>query len=139
MAKSTGKKTAPAAPATVETSAKGEVAPAKPDGRPVSGRVWKSKKKRTSSMGGVKQLRVGYVEQQRRKREKEAVKAIEAEMKEAKRLENEAARAKREEKKRRKEENELRSSKMQKVTNARTIKTMSKKALRHLHKIKAGK
>ncbi|CAM1329227.1 CCDC86 (predicted) [Pycnogonum litorale] len=103
-------------------------------GVPKSGRVWKSQKKRSSSMINVNPLRVSWNEKMKKRQEHKMVKIMETELKDAKNKEKMERRLRQEENKKRKIENSRKSEIVQVIKDPRKIKRMKKKQLRQIEK-----
>jgi len=106
----------------------------KTQGKPKSGRVWKSKGKKKSTMINVKSLHTSWNKRSKERAETESVKKYQKELKEAAALEREEKRLRTEENKRRREENAKKSEIVQTITDSSKIKRMKKKQLRLIEK-----
>lgn len=105
-----------------------------PRGKPKSGRVWKTPKKRFSSIIKTKGIKSSLEKQKALKEElnraKEASRAIKAEIEKEKELKKERRR----QNLKRQEENKKKSEIVQVITNTSKIKRMKKKQLRYIEK-----
>lgn len=105
-----------------------------PRGKPKSGRVWKSEKKRFTSMNQVKPLKSSWEAKTKQRYERKCLKAIEDEIKSATQKQIEERKKRREEKRKRKEENERKSEVVQVVRNTAKLKRLKKKQLKYIRK-----
>ncbi|KAB1199222.1 hypothetical protein CJ030_MR0G026020 [Morella rubra] len=102
----------------------------------VSGRRWKQARKQRSSATQVSRRGTSYEERDRQKEIKKAYKERMTELKEAIRLNKVEKRKKREEREKKKQENILRSgTKLQKITNPKTLKKIAKSKQKKLLKV----
>jgi rRNA-processing protein CGR1 len=113
-----------------------------PEGRPKSGRVWKTKQKtRTSAQnrrGVVAHMAKTFEEKERLRTEKERVLSLERELKEEKRQKLVEEKARREAQQKRRMENEYKNSVYQ-TLKPEKLKGMSKKQLRMVKKTAMNK
>ena len=113
-----------------------------PEGKPKSGRVWKTKQtERFSSIkreGILKHLSKSYEYKQANKQKLLLARALEAEMKEATKQKVMEKRARKEENLKRRAENEYKSASYQSINNEK-LKGMSKKQLRNIKKTAVNK
>ncbi|XP_037282276.1 coiled-coil domain-containing protein 86 [Rhipicephalus microplus] len=105
-----------------------------PRGVPKSGRVWKSEKKRFSSMVKDRPLKTSWKFKMEQRAERKALLALDREIKEEKKRKIEEKKRRREENLRRREENAKKSEVVQIIKNTAKIKRMSKKQLRLIKK-----
>ncbi|KAH7960645.1 hypothetical protein HPB49_022004 [Dermacentor silvarum] len=105
-----------------------------PRGVPKSGRVWKSEKKRFSSMMKDRPLKTSWKFKMEQRAERKALVALDREIKEEKKRKIEEKKKRREENLRRREENAKKAEIVQVIKNTAKIKRMSKKQLRHVKK-----
>uniref|UniRef100_A0A224Z818 Coiled-coil domain-containing protein 86 n=1 Tax=Rhipicephalus zambeziensis TaxID=60191 RepID=A0A224Z818_9ACAR len=105
-----------------------------PKGVPKSGRVWKSQKKRFSSMVKDRPLKTSWKFKMEQRAERKALLALDREIKEEKKRKIEEKKKRREENLRRREENAKKSEVVQVIKNTAKIKRMSKKQLRLVKK-----
>ncbi|XP_065291684.1 coiled-coil domain-containing protein 86-like isoform X1 [Dermacentor albipictus] len=105
-----------------------------PRGVPKSGRVWKSEKKRFSSMVKDRPLKTSWKFKMEQRAERKALLALDRELKEEKKRKIEEKKKRREENLRRREENAKKAEVVQVIKNTAKIKRMSKKQLRHVKK-----
>ncbi|KAH7955799.1 coiled-coil domain-containing protein 86 [Rhipicephalus sanguineus] len=105
-----------------------------PRGVPKSGRVWKSEKKRFSSMVKDRPLKTSWKFKMEQRAERKALLALDREIKEEKKRKIEEKKKRREENLRRREENAKKSEVVQVIKNTAKIKRMSKKQLRLVKK-----
>uniref|UniRef100_L7M2E0 Coiled-coil domain-containing protein 86 n=1 Tax=Rhipicephalus pulchellus TaxID=72859 RepID=L7M2E0_RHIPC len=105
-----------------------------PRGIPKSGRVWKSEKKRFSSMVKDRPLKTSWKFKMEQRAERKALLALDREIKEEKKRKIEEKKKRREENLRRREENAKKSEVVQVIKNTAKIKRMSKKQLRLVKK-----
>uniref|UniRef100_A0A131Z4X7 Coiled-coil domain-containing protein 86 n=1 Tax=Rhipicephalus appendiculatus TaxID=34631 RepID=A0A131Z4X7_RHIAP len=105
-----------------------------PKGVPKSGRVWKSQKKRFSSMVKDRPLKTSWKFKMEQRAERKALLALDREIKEEKKRKIEEKKKRREENLRRREENAKKSEVVQVIKNTAKIKRMSKKQLRLIKK-----
>lgn len=103
-----------------------------PRGKPKSGRVWKSEKKRKSAVIGVQPLHTPWEKKQKERMEKKLMKIYEKELRDETKRQKEEKRRKIEERRKQKEENEKKSQVVQEIKNTAKIKRMKKKQLRML-------
>ncbi|CAH3111042.1 unnamed protein product [Porites lobata] len=103
-----------------------------PKGRPKSGRVWKSEKKRKSAVIGVHPLHTSWGRKQQVRMQQKLMKVYEKELKEEAKKQKEEKRRKIEERKKRREENEKKSQVVQVIKDTAKIKRMKKKQLRKI-------
>lgn len=113
-----------------------------PDGRPKSGRHWKSKQTTRTSMdkkkGVMSRMRKSY-ETHKQEREKNlAMKLLENEMKAEKQEKKAQEKSRKEERERRRKENEFKTSSFQQI-NGEKLKKMSKKQLKNIAKTSMSK
>ena len=106
----------------------------KTQGKPKSGRVWKSQGQKKSTIINVKSLHPSWSKRSRDRAERESVKKYQKELKEAVAQEKEEKRMRIEENRRRREENAKKSEIVQKITDSSKIKRMKKKQLRQIEK-----
>lgn len=100
-----------------------------PRGKPKSGRVWKSEKKRKSAVIGVQPLHTSWNMKQKARMEKKLMKVYEKELKDETKKQKEEERKRIEERRKRREENEKKSQIVQVIKNTAKIKRMKKKQL----------
>ncbi|KAB1199808.1 hypothetical protein CJ030_MR0G013096 [Morella rubra] len=102
----------------------------------VSGRKWKQARKQRASATKVSRRGTNYEERDRQKEIKKAYKERMTELKEAIRLNKVEKMKKREEREKKKQENILRSgTKLQKITNPKTLKKIAKSKQKKLLKV----
>ncbi|CAH0551345.1 unnamed protein product [Brassicogethes aeneus] len=103
-------------------------------GKPKSGRVWKTERKRFSSIIKTKGIRNSFEKKQqlreKLKQVKEASKALKAE----KEAEKELKKQRRRDNLKRQEENRLKTEVVQVITNTKKLKKLRKKQLRFIEK-----
>ena len=104
----------------------------KAQGKPKSGRVWKSKGQKKSTMINVKSLHPSWSKRSKDRSERESVKKYQKELKEAAAVEREEKRIRTEENRKRREENAKKSEIVQSITDSAKIKRMKKKQLRQI-------
>ncbi|XP_065168921.1 coiled-coil domain-containing protein 86 [Atheta coriaria] len=103
-------------------------------GRPKSGRVWKSDRKRFSSIVKTKGIRNSFEKKEALRKQLKLAKDASRAIKEEKAQEKEAKKERRRENLRRQEENLKRSEIVQVIKNTSKIKKMKKKHLRQIEK-----
>lgn len=103
-----------------------------PRGKPKSGRVWKSEKKRKSAVIGVQPLHTSWNKKLKVRMEKKLMKIYEKELKDETKKQKEEKRRKTEERRKQREENEKKSQVVQEIKNTAKIKRMKKKQLRKI-------
>ena len=106
----------------------------KTQGKPKSGRVWKSKGQKKSTMINVKSLHPSWSKRIKERSEMESVKKYQKELKAAAALEKEQKKIRIEENRKRREENARKSEIVQRITDSSKIKRMKKKQLRQIEK-----
>lgn len=105
-----------------------------PRGVPKSGRVWKTEKKRFSSMVKDRPLKTSWKTKMQERAERKALLALDREIKDEKKRKIEEKKKRREENLRRREENAKKAEIVQVIKNTAKIKRMSKKQLRFIKK-----
>uniref|UniRef100_A0A1E1XS83 Coiled-coil domain-containing protein 86 n=1 Tax=Amblyomma sculptum TaxID=1581419 RepID=A0A1E1XS83_AMBSC len=105
-----------------------------PKGIPKSGRVWKSEKKRFSSMKKDRPLKTSWKVKMEQRAERKALLALDRQLKEEKKRLIEEKKQRRAENLRRREENAKKAEIVQVIKNTAKIKRMSKKQLRLVKK-----
>ncbi|CAH1117342.1 unnamed protein product [Phaedon cochleariae] len=113
---------------------KPEVKPIIPKGKPKSGRIWKSEKKKFSSIIKTKGIRNSFEKKQLLRQKLKDIKELSKSIKSAKEEENEARKQRRRENLKRQEENRKRSEVVQVITNTKKLKNIKKKHLRTIEK-----
>lgn len=103
-------------------------------GKPKSGRIWKGKGQKKSTLIKVKSLHKSWKVRQKERAEKSSIKQLQTDMKEAVAAEKEQKRLRTEEQKKRREQNLKKSEIVQAITNSAKIKRMKKKQLRKIEK-----
>ncbi|EDO33108.1 predicted protein [Nematostella vectensis] len=103
-----------------------------PRGKPKSGRVWKSEKKKKSTVINVKPLHSSWKKKQKDRLQLKLLKSYEKELKDNARNAKEERRKRTMEKQKRREENERKSQVVQVIKNTSKIKKMKKKQLRYI-------
>lgn len=113
-----------------------------PDGRPKSGRHWKTKQSTRTSMDKRKgvnaRLRKSFETHKLEREKKLAMKQLENEMKAEKQEKKAQEKARKEERERRRKENEFKTSAFQQI-NGEKLKKMSKKQLKNIAKTSMSK
>lgn len=117
----------------VATNSK-KVVSRKAQGKPKSGRVWKAKGQKKSTMINVKSLHPKWEKRTKDRAERESVKKYQKELEAAALLEKEQKRMRVEENRKRRAENAKRAEIVQKITDSSKIKRMKKKQLRLIEK-----
>ncbi|XP_065054214.1 coiled-coil domain-containing protein 86-like [Rhopilema esculentum] len=103
-------------------------------GKPKSGRLWKSEKKRKCEMINVKALHSTWAKRQKKRAEESSIRAFEKELKDAAIQAKEEKRKKMEERKKRREENIKKAEIVQEIKNTSKLKRLKKKQLRLIEK-----
>eukprot|EP01134_Creolimax_fragrantissima_P007114 CFRG7114T1 len=104
----------------------------KTDGRPKSGRIWKQKKQRFSSIKNQRALRTTFEEKLAKRAERKSLKEYEGELAEKEAAKKAAKKAEREARAERILEKARKAEVVQVISNTRKIKKMSKRQLRAL-------
>jgi len=108
--------------------------PAVPRGRPKSGRVWKTEKKRFSEMVIDKNVKSSWARKMQQKAEKKSVMDFARQLNEDTKHRKENKRKRTEDNKKRRLANEKKSEVVQPIKNTAKIKRMKKKQLRKIEK-----
>jgi len=103
-------------------------------GKPKSGRVWKSEKKRKSDMINVKSLHSSWMKKQELRAKQESIKSFERELKDAAKRTKEEKRKQLEERQKRREENARKAEVVQEIKSTTKLKRLKKKQLRLIQK-----
>ncbi|CAH1975935.1 unnamed protein product [Acanthoscelides obtectus] len=105
-----------------------------PRGKPKSGKIWKSEKKKFSSIIKTKGIRRSFNQKQELKAKLKHVKELSDSIKATKQAEKEMKKQRRRENLKRQQENQKKSEIVQVITNTKKLKKMKKKQLRMIEK-----
>lgn len=108
--------------------------PAIPKGKPKSGRVWKSERKKFSSIVKTKGIRSSFEKKQALREQMKRIKELSNSIKQEKEAEKEAKKQRRRENLKRQEDNRKKSEVVQVITNTKKLKNIKKKQLRSIEK-----
>lgn len=111
-----------------------EAVPIQVRGKPQSGKFWKNKKEKFSSIVKTKGIRSSFEKKQALRQELKLIKEASRAIVEAKQEEKEQKKQKRRDNLKRQEENRKKSEVVQVITNTSKIKRMKKKHLRKIEK-----
>lgn len=105
-----------------------------PKGKPKSGRVWKSERKKFSSIIKTKGIRLSFEKKQALKEQLKHIKVLSNSIKQEKETQNEARKQRRRENLKRQEDNRKKAEVVQVITNTKKLKNIKKKQLRSIEK-----
>ncbi|VEN40028.1 unnamed protein product [Callosobruchus maculatus] len=105
-----------------------------PRGKPKSGRVWKSEKKKFSSIIKTRGIRNSFAKKEELKAKLKYVKEMSDSIKAARQAEKEMKKQRRRDNLKRQEENQKKAEIVQVITNTKKLKKMKKKQLRMIEK-----
>ncbi|KAL5477958.1 hypothetical protein EMCRGX_G024824 [Ephydatia muelleri] len=105
-----------------------------PRGIPKSGRFWRTPGTRSNSKIALKSLKTPWSKRQKEREEKKILKLYQQQLKEAKQKEKEEKKRRIEEHKARREENKKKAEIVQKITNSKKLKRLSKKQFKMIEK-----